>query len=86
MPTTTTGETAMPATDGLPPGSKRMNVVLTTWAHRDLKVTAAQDLLTMKKVLVASILRFYEMDDVERKQWYTKAEELSNDEVVAFSK
>ena len=76
----------MPVTDGLPPGSKRMNVVLTTWAHRDLKVTAAQDLHTMKKVLVASILRFYKMNDDERREWYAMAEELSDAEVASFSK
>ena len=76
----------MPVTDGLPPGSKRMNVVLTTWAHRDLKITAAEDLLTMKKVLVASILRFYKMDDDERREWYAMAEALSDAEVASFSK
>ncbi len=75
----------MATTDDLPPGQKRMNVVLSTWAHRELKMAAARDLVTMKLVLISAVHHFYDMDEAERKRLYSEVTKLNDAEVKAFS-
>ncbi len=75
----------MATTDDLPPGQKRMNVVLSTWAHRELKMAAARDLVTMKLVLISAVHHFYDMDEAERKRLYSEVTKLNDAEVKTFS-
>lgn len=70
----------------LPPGMKRLNVVLSTWGHRDLKMAAARDLGTMKNVLLASIVKFSELDEDERQTLYDEVAKRNAEEVARLSK
>lgn len=64
----------------------RLNMNMTYWAHRKLRVIAAEDMTTMRHVIESAILGFEELDETDRDILYVQAHELQDAEQQAAKK
>lgn len=55
----------------------RMNLLMDHWAHKKLRVTAAEDMVHMSAVTHAAILSFSDLGEEARHAWYDEAAELN---------